>query len=326
VKEPLKLPFFFLFILLCVTFACAALQVLAGWGLADGAARAFSASLFIQRLPRAVVDVIIPSVVLTLVLVGFRMARHPFSRFLGLLIVLAMGYVTLVNGMLWFRRLAGATVVPAAATRQYLVPGTFTQVGSLLVAVNAVADPGVTGILRVDPAGRAGTRLAVYGSGVAAARAGSLSITTAGRPAVTISGSAEPAWTSLFAPDRFSAAFLRDIGTVTGDYERLLSRSLPEFFAASFALVFLCSASLVLLRLTRWPLANVMLMVIAVRGWFSLYHLLAVNLAPRIGALITDALAARLAAPAAFMVIGVILLLIDVLFVPADRWTRPEAA
>jgi hypothetical protein len=325
VKEPLKIPFLFLFILLCVTFVCAALQVLAGWGLAEAPSRAFSAALFLQRLPRAAVDVIIPSVILSIVLVGFRMARHPFSRFLGLLIVLGMGYVTLVNGMIWFRALAGASVPAASAPRQYLVPGTFTRVGSVLVAVNEVNDPGVQGILRVDPA-RASNRLSVYTSGVASARAGSLTITTATKPAVTIAGSADPSWTSLFAPDRFTAAFLRDIGTLTADYERLLARSLPEFFAASFALVFLCAASLVLLRLTRWPLANVMLLVIAVRGWFSLYHLLAVRLAPRLAAVITDPLAVRLAAPAAFAVIGILLLLIDILFVPADRWSRPEPA
>jgi hypothetical protein len=325
VKEPLKIPFIYLFILLCVTAVCAALQVLAAWGLNDSPTRAFSFALLIQRFPRAVVDVMIPSVVLSTMLAGFRMARHPFSRFVGMLIVLGVGYVSLVNGMIWFRSLAGASVPPAAAPRQYLQPSTFTKVGDVLVAVNDISGPAVKGILRVDPS-RQGARLAVYGSGAAISRAGTLSITTAAKPSVTISGSADLSWTSVFAPDRFTAAFLRDIGTLTGDFERLISRSLPEFFAACFALVFLCAASLVLLRITRWPLANVMLLVIAVRGYFSLYHLLAVRLAPQIGQIVSDSLAARLSASAAFAVIGVVLLLVDILFVPADRWSNPEAS
>jgi hypothetical protein len=242
-----------------------------------------------------------------------------------MLIVLGIGYVSLVNGMIWFRALAGASVPPAAAPRQYLQPSTFTRVGGTIVAVNDITGPAVKGVLRVEAEARQGARLSVYAAGAAASRAGTLSITTTAKPAVTITGSADLSWTSVFAPDRFTAVFLRDIGTLTTDFERLLARSLPEFFAACFALVFLCAASLVLLRLTRWPLANVMLLVIAVRGYFSLYHLLAVRLAPQIGQVISDGLAARLSASAAFAVIGVVLLLIDILFVPADRWSNPEA-
>lgn len=322
-KEPLKAPFIFLFILICVTVVCAALQVLAAWGLNDSPARSFSVAYLLQRFPRAVVDVMIPSVVLSIMLFGFRMARHPFSRFLGMLIVLAAAYVCLVNGMIWFRSLAGASLPPAEVPRQYIQPATFTPVGNAIVAVNEFADPGVRGILRVDPA-RQGARFSVYAAGAASSRAGTLTITTTAKPPVTIAGRADLSWTSVFAPDRFTAVFLRDIGTLTSDFERLLARSLPEFFAASLALVFLCATSLVLLRITRWPLANVMLLVIAVRGYFSLYHLLAVRLAPQIGQVIADSLVARLAAPAAFAIIGVVLLLIDILFVPADRWSRPE--
>ena len=323
-KEPLKAPFLFLFILLCATAVLATLQVLAGWGLTDSPTRPFSLTYFLQRFPLAVEDVMIPAVVLSIVLLGFRMARHPFSRFLGMLIVLAAGYVCLVNGMLWFRTLARISAATQEVPRQYLQPGTFTRVGDETVAVNEFADPGVRGILRVDPAHQ-GAHFSVFAAGTAASRNGTLSLTTTGGPAVTIAGPADLSWTSVFAPDRFTAAFLRDISTVTADFERLMARSLAEFFAASFALVFLCATSLVLLRITRWPLANVMLLVIAMRGIFSLYHLLAVRLAPQIGQVVTDSLVARMAAPAAFAVLGVVLLLVDILFVPADRWARAEA-
>jgi hypothetical protein len=63
-----------------------------------------------------------------------------------------------------------------------------------------------------------------------------------------------------------------------------------------------------------------MLLVIAVRGYFSLYHLLAVTLAPRIASVIADPMAARMAPSAAFAAIAVLLLLIDIIFIPADRW------
>jgi hypothetical protein len=325
VKEPLKAPFIFVLILLCATAALAALQVLAAWGLSDSPNRAFSTAYLLAKLPRAIFDVMIPSVVLSIVLLGFRMARRPFSRLLGLLIVLGVGYVALVNGMIWFRTLAGKSAPATESPRQYLQAGTFTRVGDGIVAVNGITGAAVTGILRIDPA-RAGGRFAVYAAGAASSRGGTLTITTSTKPPVTISGSADLSWTGVFAPDRFTSVFLRDIGTLTGDFERLLARSLPEFFAACLALVFLCAASLALLRLTRWPLANAMILVIAVRGYFSLYHLLAVRLAPQIAKVISDGLVARLAPSAVFAAIGVLLLLVDILLIPADRWSNPETA
>ena len=321
-KEPLKAPFIFLLVLLCVTTVFAVLQVLAAWGLSDSPGGTFTVAYGLRRLPRAVFDVLIPSVVLSMVLVGFRMARHPFSRLLGLLILLGAGYITLVNGMIWFRQLAGSSSPAAQSPRQYLQASTFTRVGNSIVSVSGISDPSVRGILLVRP-DRPGGRFTVYPAGLASSRGGSLTITTSTRPPVTITGSADLSWTGVFAPDRFTAAFLRDITTLTGDFERLLERSLPEFFAASFALVFLCAASLALLRLTRWPLANAISLVIAVRGYFSLYHLLAVQLAPQLRQAFSDDLVARLSPSAAFGVLAVLLLLVDILFIPADRWSSP---
>jgi hypothetical protein len=282
----------------------------------------FTLGYALRRLPRAVFDVLIPAVILSMVLLGFRMARHTFSRFLGLLILLGAGYLTLVNGMIWFRNLAGTSSPAAQSPRQYLQTSTFTHVGGSMVAVSGFADPAVRGILLVQP-DRAGNRFSVYPAGRVSSQGGTLTITTSTRPPVTIAGSADLSWMGVFAPDRFTAAFLRDIATLTGDFERLLARSLPEFFAASFALVFLCAASLALLRLTRWPLANAIILVIAVRGYFSLYHLLAVQLAPQISQAFSDDLVARLAPSAAFAALAVLLLLMDILFIPGDRWSNP---
>ena len=101
VKEPLKLPFLFLFILLCVLIILSALDVLATWGMDESGTRAFSLGYAVARLPRSAFEAMLPSVVLSLVAVGIGMARRPFSRFLGLLICLAVSYAALVNGMIW---------------------------------------------------------------------------------------------------------------------------------------------------------------------------------------------------------------------------------
>ncbi|HEY9593824.1 MAG TPA: hypothetical protein VHE79_05060 [Spirochaetia bacterium] len=322
-KEPLKLPFIFLFMLVCVTLVCAALNVLATWGTFDAGLRPFTLGYAVRMFPRSVFDVMIPSTVLAIVLLGFRMARHPFSRLLGLLIVLIAGYVVLVNGMIWFRSLAASTPRSTEAPAQYVRSSALLRMGDRVVYAGGVREGEFSDLLVLDTT-RTANRLTVYPRGTIASRGGVVTFTPTGTAA--LSGRPERAASALFTPDRFTVSLLRDVGTLTADFERLLSGRMAEFFAACFSLVFLCAASLMLLRVTRWPLLNIMILLIATRGYFALYHLLGVTLAPRIAAVIPDALAARLAPSAAFVVIGIVLLLVDIIFIPGDRWTAEGRA
>jgi hypothetical protein len=323
VKEIWKTPFIFLFMLLITTVILAALNVCYSWGMYDSATRAFDVSYAVARFPRSIFAILIPAVIISIVLLGMRMARRPFSRFLGLLISLGVSYIVLVNGMLWLRPLAASAAASPATAAQYIRPGTFMRVGPNMLAVGAISGNNLQRILLFDTA-KSASRLSVAPAGAASVRAGTLTVSVSGKQSV--SGAPDLSWTGVFAPDRFTSIFLRDVDTLTTDFTRLLSASRAGFFAAAFALLFLCTASLALLRLTRWPLANIMLLVIAVRGYFSLYHLLAVTLAPRITAAISDPLLARMFPVGVMAVIGVVLLLVDILFIPADRWTAEEAA
>jgi len=180
-------------------------------------------------------------------------------------------------------------------------------------------------ILVYDPSA-GGARFTVSPGGTAVTAGGALRLTTTGPRPLTIAGEPDLSWTGVFAADRFTSLFLRDIRTMTADFQGLLAASRAEFFASSFALVFLCTASLMLLRLTRWPLVNIMLLGLAVRGYFSLYHLMAVSFAPQLAQVVTDRLVARMFPSVAFAGLAVLLLLIDILFIPGDRWVNEPAA
>ncbi|MGO9413379.1 MAG: hypothetical protein ACLQCB_21850 [Spirochaetia bacterium] len=344
-KEPLKLPFVFLFILICVTIILSAVTLLAAWGSTGSTAGPFDVTYLLEHFPGAAFGALIPSVVISMVLVGFRMARRPFSRLLGFLIVLAAGYVVLVNGMIWLSTLAGKARQQPQVTKQYLQPKTFLRLGTTVVAPATVAGDSLGGILVYDPnaaEGEPGTRggaavspgnvtappdgLAVFAAASVSAQGGGLTVNLVGQTRRQVSGAPQAARAAVFYPDRVSAFFLRDIATLTNDFQRLMRRSLAEFFAACFALVFLCAASLALLRLTRWPLANVMLLLVAVRLYFLLYHLLATRFAATVASAVSDPFLARLFPSASFVVLGVVLLLIDILFIPAARWSGSEPA
>ena len=322
-QEPARLPFVFLLVFLCSLVVLASLQLFAVWGLGDWPVRSFTLELAAARLPRTLFEVMLPAVLLSVVLLGFRMARRPISRLLGFLIVLGAGCVVLVTGLAVSHRAEavvrrGATVPAAAA--QVLPPGSFTAVGTRYVAPTEVKGGTLGPTVVLDPS-KPAPRFALYRSGAATVKDGRVSLQLAGAKPLSLGGELRPAATPLFAADVFTDYFLRDFRTMTADVERLLAASFPRFLFACFALLFLVSASLVLLRLTRWPLFNVLLLVLAVRAYLLLYHLLAVDLAPSIGRVVADPLLRLLAPSAAFVVVGVLLLLVDILFVPADRWT-----
>jgi len=324
VKEPLKLPFVFLFILLCVTVVLSALTLFSAWGLSASGAP-FDLAWLLGHFAAAAFEVLIPAVVISIVLLGFRMARRPFSRLGGFLITLCAGYIVLVNGMILLSSLSGKAGPAPSGTRSFLQPETFMRLGTAVIAPAAVSGDRLGGVLFYDAAAPQ-EHLTVYPASSVSTGEGGLSVALFGQTQREVSGEPLAARSSLFAPDALSAPLLRDVRTLTEDFQQLMQRGLPDFFAACFALVFLCAASLAILRVTRWPLANIMLLMLAVRGYFLLYHLLATRFAAAVAGAVTDPLLARLFPSASFIVLGVLLLLVDILFIPADRWSRIEPA
>jgi hypothetical protein len=264
----------------------------------------------------------IPSAVTALLLAGFRMARKPISRFLGLAVCLAVSYVALVNGMIWLRGLAREAKPLPSTARQYVRPRTFLPVGESILNAQTVEGSSLHGVLLYTPSSN--RRFSVYPQGSVAEAGGNLTVRLSGAGQIELTRKASSAFTSLFAPDGFTALFLRDINTLSVDFERLIPGSLGEFFMACFSLLFLCAASMAILRFTRWPLINVLFLIIAIRGYFLLYHFLAVDLRPQIAGALADPLVARIFPSAVFVVLGILFLMIDILFLPADR--REEEA
>ncbi len=321
-KEPLRLPFVLLLVILCSTVVLTSLQLFAGWGLEDWPVRSFTFVLAAARLPRALFEVTLPAVLLSVVLLGFRMVRRPVSRLLGFLIVLGVSYVVLVNGMIWSHRAESAVRQSsgASAAAQVLPPDSFTAVGERYVAPATVTGDRLAAVLVIDP-GRKAPRFTLYASGAVSTKGSVASLQLAGAKPLSLREELKPAASSLFAADRYTEFFLRDFRVMNASLRELLVTSPGRFLFACFGLLFLVSASLVVLRITRWPLLNVLLLVLAVRAYLLLYHWLAIGLAPAISRVVADPLLARLAPSAAFVVLGVLLLLVDILFVPPDRWT-----
>lgn len=324
VKGPILLLFVFLLAFICAGVVFSALDMFFTWAYSTNA-EPFTFGFVLQRLPRSAFQAAIPAVITALVLSAFRIVRKPFSRFLALAVCLGAGYLMLVNSMIWLHRLGAEVRQLPQAARQYIQPRSFLRMGDSLLSASSVTQNAVKGVLLYSPPEAPGPRLSAYPSGEVAQSNGTLSVRLAnGRPMV-LSQKLEPSYGSLLKPDAVSAFFLKDISVITADFERLLSQALGEFFIACFSLLFLCTASMAILRFTRWPLINIFFLILAIRGYFFLYHLLAVDLSPEIARVIADPLVSRLFPSAVFAVLGLLFLLVDILFIPTDRWKQMEA-
>jgi hypothetical protein len=65
-----------------------------------------------------------------------------------------------------------------------------------------------------------------------------------------------------------------------------------------------------------------MVLGLAVRGYFSLYHLLAVSFAPQLAQVMSDRFVARMFPSLTFAALAVLLVLVDILFIPGGRWAN----
>ncbi len=320
VKEPVLLPFFFLFSFLCALVLFSVLDLFGAWASEAGGAP-FTIAWAAASLPGSAQRCLVPAVVTALVLCGLRISAKAFSRFVGLVICLAAGYLLLVNGMILLGRLDRHTRETVSAPSASFPARSFVPMGGALLSADRVSAGTLAGVLVYDGGGAA-RHFSVYPAGRLSAGGGTLTVQLAGVSPRTLTQRLEPPLGALFRPDRFTELFLRDIAAVTADLRGLAARSLAEFFISCFSLLFLWTAMLAVLRFSRWPLLNLVLLAAAVRGSFSLYHLLSVTLGRQLGTLVTDPALARLAPSAVLAVVGLLFLLIDILFVPADRWRQ----
>jgi hypothetical protein len=324
VKRILLLPVVFLFAFLCAAVAFSALCFFDSWGRSWDGAEKPTAETAIRQMPSSLLGVLVPSVLIGLLAIGMRSTRIPVHRLVLFPVALILSYALTVGGFLGLEILERGTAAADAASERPLPVRSFTQIGSASLSAEKVDGAELRGVLLYSPDAK-GARFRVYPSAVVE-RTGDLLRVRAGKAGTAVAeGRVESAADGIFRADPVTAAFLSDLGVLGGDFRRLRSSSFPEFLVAVFALLFALTASFVFLRLTRWPLANLLLYVLAVRGSFLLFRLLREGLGARIAAVFTDPLLVRLFPYGVFVAIGLLLLLVDLLFVPADR-LREEAA
>jgi energy-coupling factor transporter transmembrane protein EcfT len=323
-KDLVRLPSVFLLAFILLFLLALSLSLLAAWGSllpAEWALRGQALAPALARVPQLAQDILPVSVLAALLVLLMRVARKPGSRLLSLLVPPACAFVLLVFGYQALGNLASAwprgegQAKAAGSPAGFLAPGMFTRAGSEVVYVESLEAGRATGIVVLGGEGRSG-RLSYAARGELQVRPDTVALRLGN---AVVEWPARPVYAPLFAGDPVIRPFLADLGTLTQELSRQYAGLKSGFYLSCLGLTVALCGTAVLLRLTRWPLLNACLALLGARGILALFVLLRQDGATQLGKALGGGRILQTLPAAGLLLLGVLLLLVDLLFVPFHR-------
>jgi hypothetical protein len=324
VKDVLRLPILFLFVFVLLFILFSALSVLALWGSVYSEGREAALQVVEAHIPQLLVQMLPAAVLVALVVLLARIAAKPGSRFLSLLIPLAGAFVLLAFGYQILQRLgpadgAGPGVsrpgVVEPSPRRFLLPEVFNTTESKVIYVEQIDERTVSPVVLAE-GGSADQKLLYFPQGRISVGEDSIVIRMAG---YTLEIDPDPVFGSMFAADPVLRRFFSDLDFLNRELQRVFRHSLPAFYFAVLALVVAFYGSGMFLRLTRWHLLNVTLALLAIRGLLALFRFMSEGVVFELEKVLRNPQAVQFLPELALLVVGGLLLLLDLLFVPFQR-------
>jgi hypothetical protein len=324
VKDILRLPILFLFVFVLLFILFFSLSVLSLWGSGYSEGREAALQVVEANIPEALVQVLPASVLVALFALLARIAAKPGSRFLSLLVPLAGAFVLLAFGYQILQRLgpadeaglgASRQAVVESSSRRYLVPGVFNATESKVIYLEQIDGPTVSPVVLAE-GGSTGRKLLYFPQGRVSVGDDSVVIRMAG---YTLEIDPDPVFAGLFAEDPVLRRFFTDLDFLNRELRRVFRHSLPAFYFAVLALVVAFYGSGMFLRLSRWHLLNVTLAILAIRGLLALFRFLSEGVVSELDKVLKNPQALQFLPEVALLVVGGLLLLLDLLFVPFQR-------
>lgn len=330
VKSPLLLPPYLLALFLLFLLAFSLLAMLADWLPRSSEAPAEQAGRVLQRGAAYAESCLAAALLPAALFTAIRVARNPVSRPLSLLLPSATMFLILLLGPAGLALLGSrdAPALPAVPPSGYLSPGAFVEAESpdgrpSLLLVSRLEAGGTrledVVLLREAPAS---SRFSWYAGGTATATEDG-TLVRLGRNVVERIGGA-PIWTELTRPGEPGAGLLEDLGSLGEELRRAEREAELDSILLCAALASFLCFSAVLLRMTRWPLFGIALLVVLWRFCLAGLRLAGEVVRPTLGSILpasasflTRNLPALLLLAAALVALAV-----DLVFVSFDYWER----
>jgi hypothetical protein len=324
VKNALRLPA--LFLLFCILMGA----LLAGYSLLElrvghaGESAPAVRALLVARLIPVARERFPAAVLFALVLTLFPLHRNPGNRFLSYLLPMGAAFLVLAFGGQALRSLSSAPKAPQPTAAGYFLPRSFQEFGGTVLYLDGVQGARLEGVVALSPSS-GGPRLAYLGTSEVSVTgqppAQQLGVRGGGR---SLSATARPAYTVLLAEaedpvQRLLNGFASDLRRLARELDARYRSSPSSYYLTCLALVFSFFTAGMFFRISRWPLGNVLLAFLVLRGYLFLFGWLrqedagelarAAGLPGLIGSL----------PEAALFALGAVLLLVDLLFLPYER-------
>ena len=327
-RDLLRLPALLLFFLVLLLLLLTGIDLLATWGSGLSAGRdeaLFSAG---ARLLPALRDSLPVSVLLALVLLLFRTTLRPGKRLLSFVLPLAVSFVALAFG---YQALEGLesrveSQRAEAAARgyspgRYLAEQRFNEAGEQVLYIAELDGGDLQGIVLYDP--KAGPpKLRYFARGSVEVMDPGVRVAFGG---TTRELAVEAVYAPLFEQDPLVRPLLEDVAFLNGQLALLFRESRPGFFLISFALVFAFYAAGMFFRVSRWPLLNVAIAFLVLRGYLYLVRLVGGDMVEQLGKVFGNPTTLRYLPALILLILGILFFFVEVLFVPRDRRRREHA-
>jgi hypothetical protein len=320
VKDILRLPVLFLFFFVLLFLFFFGLSLLAQWGSVYSEGREIALQVVEARMLQSLLNVLPAAVLVSLAFLLARIATKPGSRFLSLIIPLGGAFVLLAFG---YQMLAGLGPLEGAqpsvidpTPRRYLAPGVFNATESKVLYFEDLEERRLSSVV-VAERGSSDQKLLYFPQGQVTVGEESVILRMAG---YTLEMDPEPVYAGMFAEDPILWRFFTDLDFLNRELRRMFQLSLPSFYFAVLALVISFYAIGMFFRLTRWHLLNAALTLLALRGFLALFRFMKEGVVFELDKVLRNPQALQFLPELALLTLGGLLLLLDILFVPFNRW------
>jgi len=266
------------------------------------------------------------SILISLVALFIRILVKPGSRFLSFLLPLGTAFAVLIFGYYFLNETSSSPHAEkrAVKTERFLLPGKFTDLGGYTVFAEALQNGKAANLILMED-GKSATeneqkKFNFYSRIEIDADEQGITLYPLNEKGVKIN--ARPVYSSIFQEESQLSSFFRDIGLLNAELDRQYHNSSTGFLILSFSLLFFCVASSVLMRISRWPLLNFMIGLLILRGMFSLFRFLKTEIILELKKVLVDFPLIDALPAMIFLFLGLVLLLIDLVFVDYSFWQR----
>ena len=319
-KDILRLPVLFLFFFVLLFLFFFGLSLLAQWGSVYSEGREIALQVVEARMLQSLLNVLPAAVLVSLSFLLARIATKPGSRFLSLIIPLAGAFVLLAFGYQFLVGLGPAEGAQPGVIdptpRRYLAPGVFNATESKVLYFDDLDERRVSSVV-IAEGGSSGQKLLYFPQGQVAVGEEAVILRMAG---YTLEVDPEPVFAGMFVEDPVLRRFFTDLDFLNRELRRMFQRSLPAFYFAVLALVISFYASGMFFRLTRWHLLNAALTLLALRGFLALFRFMKEGVVFELDKVLRNPQVLQFLPELVLLILGGLLLILDILFVPFNRW------